>query len=441
MFIVRLNENYLNVKESYLFSEIARKVNEYSAQNPDKKIIRLGIGDVTLPLAPAVIKALHSAVDEMGVKETFRGYGPEQGYDFLREKIVGYYKDNTIRIELDEVFISDGAKSDVGNITDLFDKDNVVLIPDPVYPVYVDTNIMNGRKIEYLQANASNGFCPLPESGMKADIIYLCSPNNPTGAVYTKEQLKAWVDFALRSDAVILFDAAYEVFISDENLPRSIYEIDGAKRCAIEFCSLSKTAGFTGTRCGYTIVPKDLKVKVSKLKLLKIDSDVIELNKLWLRRQTTKFNGVPYIVQRGAEAVFTPEGQKQIMENINYYRENAKVIAETMDEIGIKYFGGINSPYIWLECPNGMKSWEFFDYLLENINVVGTPGAGFGENGEGYFRLTAFGDKDNTVEAMERLKKLFGLGTAEEPSPDEPSPEEPSPEEQQPEEPSPGTQE
>ena len=436
MFIVRLNENYLNVKESYLFSEIARKVNEYSAQNPDKKIIRLGIGDVTLPLAPAVIKALHSAVDEMGVKETFRGYGPEQGYDFLREKIVGYYKDNTIRIELDEVFISDGAKSDVGNITDLFDKDNVVLIPDPVYPVYVDTNIMNGRKIEYLQANASNGFCPLPESGMKADIIYLCSPNNPTGAVYTKEQLKAWVDFALRSDAVILFDAAYEVFISDENLPRSIYEIDGAKRCAIEFCSLSKTAGFTGTRCGYTIVPKDLKVKVSKLKLLKIDSDVIELNKLWLRRQTTKFNGVPYIVQRGAEAVFTPEGQKQIMENINYYRENAKVIAETMDEIGIKYFGGINSPYIWLECPNGMKSWEFFDYLLENINVVGTPGAGFGENGEGYFRLTAFGDKDNTVEAMERLKKLFGLGTAEEPSPEEPSPEEPSPEE-----PSPGTQE
>ena len=438
---MRLNENYLNVKESYLFSEIARKVNEYSAQNPDKKIIRLGIGDVTLPLAPAVIKALHSAVDEMGVKETFRGYGPEQGYDFLREKIVGYYKDNTIRIELDEVFISDGAKSDVGNITDLFDKDNVVLIPDPVYPVYVDTNIMNGRKIEYLQANASNGFCPLPESGMKADIIYLCSPNNPTGAVYTKEQLKAWVDFALRSDAVILFDAAYEVFISDENLPRSIYEIDGAKRCAIEFCSLSKTAGFTGTRCGYTIVPKDLKVKVSKLKLLKIDSDVIELNKLWLRRQTTKFNGVPYIVQRGAEAVFTPEGQKQIMENINYYRENAKVIAETMDEIGIKYFGGINSPYIWLECPNGMKSWEFFDYLLENINVVGTPGAGFGENGEGYFRLTAFGDKDNTVEAMERLKKLFGLGTAEEPSPDEPSPEEPSPEEQQPEEPSPDTQE
>ena len=413
--MLRLNENFLNVKESYLFSEIAKKVNDYSAQNPDKKIIRLGIGDVTLPLVPAVIEALHKAVDEMGAQETFRGYGPEQGYDFLREKIVDYYKKNTIRLELDEVFVSDGAKSDVGNITDLFDKDNVVLIPDPVYPVYVDTNIMNGRKIEFLNANANNGFCPLPEGNTKADIIYLCSPNNPTGACYTKEQLKTWVDYALENDAVILYDAAYEIFVQDENLPRSIYEIDGAKRCAIEFCSLSKTAGFTGTRCGYTIVPKDLKVKVNKLKLLKIDSDVVEINKLWVRRQTTKFNGVPYIVQRGAEAVFTEEGQKQIMENINYYRANAKVIADTMDEIGIKYFGGVNSPYIWLKCPNGMKSWEFFDYLLENINVVGTPGAGFGENGEGYFRLTAFGDKDNTVEAMNRLKKLFGFEHQTEP--------------------------
>ena len=412
---MRLNENFLNVKESYLFSEIAKKVNDYSAQNPDKKIIRLGIGDVTLPLVPAVIEALHKAVDEMGAQETFRGYGPEQGYYFLREKIVDYNKKNTIRLELDEVFVSDGAKSDVGNITDLFDKDNVVLIPDPVYPVYVDTNIMNGRKIEFLNANANNGFCPLPEGNTKADIIYLCSPNNPTGACYTKEQLKTWVDYALENDAVILYDAAYEIFVQDENLPRSIYEIDGAKRCAIEFCSLSKTAGFTGTRCGYTIVPKDLKVKVNKLKLLKIDSDVVEINKLWVRRQTTKFNGVPYIVQRGAEAVFTEEGQKQIMENINYYRANAKVIADTMDEIGIKYFGGVNSPYIWLKCPNGMKSWEFFDYLLENINVVGTPGAGFGENGEGYFRLTAFGDKDNTVEAMNRLKKLFGFEHQTEP--------------------------
>lgn len=404
---MKLNENYLNVKESYLFSEIAKKVNDYAAKNPDKKIIRMGIGDVTLPLAPVVIEAMHKAVDEMGVKESFRGYGPEQGYDFLREKIVAYYKENTIRIDMDEAFISDGAKSDVGNITDLFDKDNLVLVPDPVYPVYVDTNIMNGRKIEYMQAKASNGFCPLPENGTKADIIYLCSPNNPTGAVFTTEQLKAWVDYALKNDAVILFDAAYEAFIGDPSLPRSIYEIDGAKRCAIEFCSLSKTAGFTGTRCGYTIVPKDLKVKVSKLKLLKIDSDVVQLNKLWLRRQTTKFNGVAYVIQRAAEAVFTPEGRAQIKENIDYYKENAKIIADTMDEVGIKYFGGINSPYIWLECPNNMRSWEFFDYLLENINVVGTPGAGFGANGEGYFRLTAFSDKESTIEAMERFKELF----------------------------------
>lgn len=427
---MRINENYLNVKESYLFSEIAKKVSDYSAQNPDKKIIRLGIGDVTLPLAPAVIDALHKAVDEMGVQETFRGYGPEQGYDFLREQIVKYYKDNTIRIDLDEVFISDGAKSDVGNITDLFDKDNLVLVPDPVYPVYVDTNIMNGRRIEYMQANSSNGFCPLPESSVKADIIYLCSPNNPTGAVYTKEQLKIWVDYALKNDAIILFDAAYEVFIQDEKLPRSIYEIDGAKRCAIEFCSFSKTAGFTGTRCGYTIVPKDLKVEVSKLKLIKLSSNVVELNKLWLRRQTTKFNGVPYIVQRGAAAVFSAEGQKQIMENVNYYRENAKIIADTMDEIGIKYFGGINSPYIWLECPNGMKSWEFFDYLLENANVVGTPGAGFGDNGEGYFRLTAFGDRDNTIEAMARIKELFCVGSEPAPAKTEPSQEEAEPAEE-----------
>lgn len=409
---MKLNENYLNLKESYLFSEIARKVSDYSAANPDKKIIRLGIGDVTLPLAPVVVEALHKAVDEMGSQDTFKGYGPEQGYDFLREKIVEYYKKNTIRIDMDEVFISDGAKSDVGNITDLFDKDNTVLIPDPVYPVYVDTNIMNGRKVVFLNANADNGFCPLPEGNEKADIIYLCSPNNPTGAVYTKDQLKIWVDYALKNKAVILFDAAYEVFIQDDDLPKSIYEIDGAKRCAIEFCSLSKTAGFTGTRCGYTIVPKDLKVKIAKLKVkgLKVENTEVRLNKLWLRRQTTKFNGVPYIVQRGAEAVFTEEGKKQIMENINYYRENAKIIADTMDEIGIQYFGGINSPYIWLRCPNGMGSWEFFDYLLENINVVGTPGEGFGMNGEGYFRLTAFGDKENTIEAMDRLKKLFGVG-------------------------------
>lgn len=407
---MKLNENYLNVKETYLFVEVAKRVSQYTAANPDKDIIKLSIGDVTLPLAPAVVEAMHSAVDEMGVQDTFRGYGPEQGYDFLRERIVEYYKKNTIRLDLDEVFISDGAKSDVGNITDLFDKDNTVLVPDPVYPVYVDTNIMNGRKILYLNATADNGFCPLPDPSVKADIIYLCSPNNPTGAVYTKEQLKVWVDYALKNKAIILFDAAYEAFIQDDSLPKSIYEIDGAKRCAIEFCSLSKTAGFTGTRCGYTIVPSDLKVSVSKLKGIKFENTEVQLNKLWLRRQTTKFNGVPYIVQRGAAAVFTEEGMAQCMENINYYRENAKIIADTMDELGIKYFGGINSPYIWLQCPNGMGSWEFFDYLLENINVVGTPGEGFGENGEGYFRLTAFGDKEKTIEAMDRLKNLFGIG-------------------------------
>lgn len=415
---MKLNENYLNVKETYLFVEVAKRVSQFTEANPDKKIIKLSIGDVTLPLAPAVIDAMKNAVDEMGVKETFRGYGPEQGYDFLREKIVDYYKKNTIRLELSEVFISDGAKSDVGNITDLFDKDNTVLVPDPVYPVYVDTNIMNGRKILYLNATADNGFCPLPDPSVKADIIYLCSPNNPTGAVYTKEQLRIWVDYALKNKAIILFDAAYEAFIQDDSLPKSIYEIDGAKRCAIEFCSLSKTAGFTGTRCGYTIVPNDLKVSVSKLRGIKLDSKEIQLSKLWLRRQTTKFNGVPYIVQRGAEAVFSDEGLKQCMDNINYYRENAKIIADTMDELGIKYFGGINSPYIWLQCPNGMGSWEFFDYLLENINVVGTPGEGFGENGEGYFRLTAFGDRESTIEAMDRLKKLFGIGAVAEPAED-----------------------
>lgn len=418
MLIVKLNENYLSVKETYLFVEVAKRVSQYAEANPDKKIIKLSIGDVTLPLAPAVVDAMKNAVDEMGVKETFRGYGPEQGYDFLREKIVDYYKKNTIRLELSEVFISDGAKSDVGNITDLFDKDNTVLVPDPVYPVYVDTNIMNGRKILYLNATADNGFCPLPDPSVKADIIYLCSPNNPTGAVYTKEQLRVWVDYALKNKAIILFDAAYEAFIQDDSLPKSIYEIDGAKRCAIEFCSLSKTAGFTGTRCGYTVVPNDLKVSVLKLRGIKLDSKEIQLNKLWLRRQTTKFNGVPYIVQRGAEAVFSDEGLKQCMDNINYYRENARVIADTMDELGIKYFGGINSPYIWLQCPNGMGSWEFFDYLLENINVVGTPGEGFGENGEGYFRLTAFGDRESTIEAMDRLKKLFGIGTEAEPAED-----------------------
>lgn len=388
---MNINENYLNLEQSYLFSTVAKKVNDFAKNNPEKKIIRLGIGDVTLPLCKAVIEAMHKAVDEMGVQETFRGYGPEQGYDFLRDAVKGYYKTHNVELEEDEIFISDGAKSDVGNILDLFSKDNTVLVPDPVYPVYVDTNIMAGRKVIFADANAENGFLPMPDEKVKADIIYICSPNNPTGAVYNKEQLKKWVDYALKINAIILFDAAYECFISDETLPKSIYEIENAKKCAIEFCSLSKTAGFTGTRCGYTIVPKELD----------------KLNKFWLRRQTTKFNGVTYIVQRGAEAVFSKQGQKEIRENINYYKENAKLISQTLKECGIWHVGGEHSPYIWLKCPDNMTSWEFFDYLLENIQVVGTPGSGFGKNGEGFFRLTSFGSKENTKEAMERFKKLF----------------------------------
>lgn len=390
---MKINENYYNLEQSYLFSTVARKVNEFSKNNPDKKIIRLGIGDVTLPLCKAVVDALHSAADEMGNKETFRGYGPEQGYDFLQNAVKKYYENRNVELDTDEIFISDGAKSDLGNILDLFSKDNTVLVPDPVYPVYVDTNVMAGRNVIYANANESNGFLPLPDSNQKSDIIYICSPNNPTGAVYNKEQLKKWVDYALNVKAVILFDAAYECFISDDTLPKSIYEISGAKKCAIEFCSLSKTAGFTGTRCGYTVVPHELG----------------ELNKFWLRRQTTKFNGVPYIVQRAAQAVFSDEGQKEIKENINYYKENAKLISLTLDECNIWHVGGKNSPYIWLKCPNNMKSWEFFDYLLENIQVVGTPGSGFGKNGEGFFRLTSFGSRENTKEAMERFKKLFGV--------------------------------
>lgn len=388
---MKINENYSNLEQSYLFSTIAKKVKEFSENNPDKKIIRLGIGDVTLPLCKSVIDAMHKAVDEMGVQETFRGYGPEQGYKFVSSAVQSYYAKRGVSLELDEIFISDGAKSDLGNILDLFSKDNTVLVPDPVYPVYVDTNIMAGRKVVFADANGENEFLPMPDNNVKADLIYICSPNNPTGAVYNKEQLKKWVDYALSNNAVILFDAAYESFISDENLPRSIYEIEGAKNCAIEFCSLSKTAGFTGTRCGYTIVPAALGA----------------LNKMWLRRQTTKFNGVPYIIQRGAEAVFTEQGQKEIKENIAYYKENAKVISETLTRLGIWHVGGKHSPYIWLKCPNNMSSWDFFDYLLENAQVVGTPGAGFGKNGEGYFRLTSFGSKENTIEAMERFEKLF----------------------------------
>ncbi len=398
--MVRFNENYLNIKQSYLFSEIAKRVNDFCEANPDKKVIRLGIGDVTQPLGGLVIEALHSAVDEMSKAETFRGYGPEQGYDFLREGIRDYYKRNGVEIDADEIFVSDGAKSDTGNITDMFSVDNTVLVPDPVYPVYVDTNIMNGRNIIYMDGTAENGFLPMPDNNVRADIIYLCSPNNPTGAVYTKAQLKEWVGYANKNDSIILFDSAYECFVSEPELPRSIYSIEGAKNCCVEFCSLSKTAGFTGTRCGYTIVPKAIVKKAS-------DGSEMSLNHMWNRRQTTKFNGVPYIVQRGAAAVFTEAGMAEAKAMIDNYRRNAELISRTMDEMGVRYTGGVNSPYIWFECPFGMYSWDFFDKMLNEIQVVGTPGAGFGKNGDNYFRLTSFNNYENTKEAMERFRSLF----------------------------------
>ncbi|WRS27692.1 LL-diaminopimelate aminotransferase [Oscillospiraceae bacterium MB08-C2-2] len=391
---MKINTHYQALEESYLFSSISKKVAAYQQANPQSDIIRLGIGDVTLPLCDAVVGALHNAVDEMGLSQSFHGYGPEQGYGFLKASICKYYTRREVTLEEDEVFVSDGAKSDLGNILDIFSTDNTVLIPDPVYPVYMDTNIMAGRKILFMNANMENGFLPLPEPSVQADIIYLCSPNNPTGAVYSHDMLRQWVDYALEQGAVILFDAAYEAFIQDDFLPRSIYEIPGAKKCAIEFCSFSKTAGFTGTRCGYTILPMEL------------EFDGIKLNKMWLRRQTTKFNGVPYVVQRGAAAVFTPEGQLQSERAIAYYMENARLIAATMRRKGISFVGGENSPYIWLQCPGGMTSWDYFDYLLTTAGLVGTPGAGFGKNGERFFRLTAFGSKEKTQEAMERFAAL-----------------------------------
>ena len=390
---MHLNPHYAELNESYLFSTIAHKVADYQKAHPDADIIRLGIGDVTLPLAASVTRAMHDAVEEQAHKETVHGYIPsEQGYGFLREAIRDYYADHGVTLDLSEIFISDGAKSDLGNLLDLFSQDNTVLVPDPVYPVYVDDNVMAGRKILYLPANAENNFLPMPDAAPHADIVYLCSPNNPTGATYTVEQLKAWVRWAKQNDALILFDAAYECFVTEPGLARSIYEVEGAKEVAVEVCSFSKIAGFTGTRCGYTIVPQDIR------------QGELSLNKMWLRRQTTKFNGVAYVVQRGAAAVFTPEGMREIRENLDYYRQNAAVIAQALDEMGIWYCGGKNSPYIWLRCPNQMDSWAFFDWLLENANVVGTPGEGFGACGQGYFRLTAFGDADRTKEAAQRIK-------------------------------------
>ena len=408
----KANDNYLKLPGSYLFSTVARKQREYVAAHPDCNIIRLSIGDVTQPLAPAIIDALHKAVDEMAVAETFRGYAPDLGYDFLRSAIVeNDYKARGVDIATDEVFVSDGAKSDSANIQEIFAADSKIAVCDPVYPVYVDSNVMAGRTgtydsttglwsdVIYMPCSAANKFAPeLPKE--TPDIIYLCFPNNPTGATVKKEKLQEFVDYANKVGAVIIYDAAYEAFITDPAVPHSIYEVEGAKECAIEMCSLSKTAGFTGMRCGYTIIPTALHVTAS-------DGTDVSIAQIWGRRQGSKFNGVSYPVQCAAAAVFTEEGLKQIHENIAYYQENAAIIAKTMEELGIQYTGGKNSPYIWLKCPNGMSSWEFFDYLLHEIAVVGTPGEGFGKNGEGWFRLTAFGDREKTKEAMQRMKKLL----------------------------------
>ncbi|MBR2295377.1 MAG: LL-diaminopimelate aminotransferase [Clostridiales bacterium] len=393
---VRINDNYQNIKETYLFSEINSRVRQCVAENPGKKIIRLGIGDVTLPLAPVVVKAMCDASVEMGVAETFRGYPPESGYPFLKEAIAAYYGIRGTKISSSDIFVSDGAKSDIGNLVDILGR-NDILIPDPVYPVYVDSNMMSGNTITLLRGSKENGFLPMPEeiSEKKSHVIYLCSPNNPTGAVYTRDQLGAWVEYARETGSLIIYDSAYEAFISDD-LPRSIYEIEGAKKCAVEVCSFSKFAGFTGVRCGWTVVPGDL-----------LSSDGISLNKMWMRRQSTKFNGVSYPVQRAAEAALTPEGMEQCRKNIRYYRDNARLISDILTAKGVFFTGGTNSPYIWMECPGAMGSWEFFDVLLHEANIVGTPGEGFGKAGEGYFRLTAFGTKENTREACERLNKLL----------------------------------
>lgn len=400
--MAKLNENFFKLKKNYLFIDIAKRLKAYSAQHPDAKLIRMGIGDVTRPLAPVVVEAMEKACREMGVKETFRGYEDSgAGYDFLREAVSRYYASFGADVKPAEIRISDGAKSDCGNIIDIFGAGNTVLVTDPAYPVYVDSNVMSGNNVVFVDSNEENGFAAMPDKSIKADLIYLCSPNNPTGSVYNAAQLKEWVDYALENNAVIIFDAAYEAFITEKDIPRSIYCIEGAKKCAVEICSLSKTAGFTGTRCGYTVVPEELIQKDS-------EGNDVKLADIWGRRQGSKFNGVSYPVQRGAEAVFTPLGQEQTHEAIRYYQQNARTIAKTCDELGIKYTGGINSPYIWLKCPNNMGSWDFFDYLLNEIQVVGTPGAGFGKNGEGWFRLTAFGTHEATEEAMERLKGLLG---------------------------------
>lgn len=390
------NTNYKNLKDSYLFYHIAQKTKAYLEQHPGAYLYRMGIGDVSLPLCDAVIQALHKAVDDQGIKNTFHGYMPECGDPGLRKTIAGYYKKRNVDLSPEEVFISSGASDELGDILDLFGRDKTVMIMEPAYPAYVDANIIAGNTIIHIPSGEAEGFVPQPDERNRADVIYICSPNNPTGAVFSRERLKQWVDYANRTDAVLLFDAAYEAFIEDDDIPHSIFEIEGARTCAIEICSLSKTTGFTGTRLGYTVIPKEL------------ERNGMHLNEMWIRNRTTKTNGVSYIIQKGGAAVFTEEGQKQIRERIQVYKKNAKVLMEALDRLGIWYCGGKNAPYIWMKCPKGMGSWEFFDYLLQEIQVVGTPGEGFGACGEGYFRFSTFGSPEDTKEAAERLVKLLG---------------------------------
>jgi len=389
------NLNYANLKNSYLFAGIAQRLREYQTKHPEEHLYRMGIGDVSLPLCGAVIRALHEAVEEQAVKESFHGYMPECGAPFLREAIAEYYARRGVKLDTDEVFVSSGASDELGDILDLFDRSSSAMVMEPAYPAYVDASIIAGRDILHVPAGKECGFVPAPDDSISADLLYICSPNNPTGAVFTKSQLQAWVDFANRKGAVILFDAAYEAFIEDPELPHSIFELEGARTCAIEICSLSKTAGFTGTRLGYTVIPKEL------------ERMGMNLSAMWVRNRTTKTNGVSYIIQKGGAAVFTPEGQEQIRANIQVYKNNAKVLMGVLDELGIWYCGGKNAPYIWMQCPNGMGSWDFFDYLLSEIQVVGTPGQGFGSCGEGYIRFSTFGSPEDTAEAARRLKKLL----------------------------------
>lgn len=393
---MKINKNYLNLKENYLFATVAEKIKKFKNENPNKLVINMGIGDVTQPLCNEVVHELKKATDEMKNEKTFKGYGPYEGYEFLRSVIKNHYENSFgAHLNLNEIFINDGAKSDCGNILNIFEKGQTVLIVDPTYPAYVDTNIMKGNKIVFTNATKENCFLPEPNNKQNVDLIYICSPNNPTGATYSKQQLKRWVNYAIEQNAIILFDSAYNAFVEDETLPRSIFEIENAKSCAIEICSLSKTAGFTGVRCGFTIIPKELK------------RSNVSINELWLRHQTANFNGVAYVIQKAAAATFSEEGQKQIKQTLEIYRENAKIMSSTLKEMNVFFTGGTNSPYIWFECFNNAKSWDFFDLLLNKLQIVGTPGVGFGKNGEHFFRLTSFSTKENTLKAMERLKSLI----------------------------------